>query len=287
MGRPCAVQGPGGSGYHPAPMLAGPRVTLSHLVGWLADRRVPGPLRDLVYGTYCRLTGADASEAQLERRGYASLSAFFVRRLKDGRRPIDARSDRLVSPCDGTVQALDRVQADSLLQAKGQSYSVRELLAGASDGTVLEGAWAWTIYLGPKDYHRVHAPLACSLSDVRWVPGDRRSVAPGVLARRPRVLATNERAVLRLETASGPAFLVLVGALNVGRIRVVGVEPGTSPSAPLRLTKGDELARFEMGSTVVLLLPSGSVVPAEGIGPGSGLRLGSAIGALGDAPEAE
>ncbi len=260
---------------------------LSHLVGWLADRHVPGPLRSVVYGTYCRLTGADASEAELERRGYTSLSAFFVRRLRAGAREIDARADRLISPCDGTLQAIDRIERGTLLQAKGQQYSAASLLAGAEAGVDLEGAWAWTIYLGPKDYHRVHTPLAGRLVDVRWIPGDRRSVAPGVLLRIPRLFATNERAVLRLESEVGPYFLVMVGALNVGRIRVIGVEPGQPPTSNRTFERGDELARFEMGSTVVLILPRGSALPSGGLDPGNVLRLGAEIGVLGTTQRAE
>jgi len=260
-------------------MGSGFRLTLSHLVGWLADRRVPGPLRALLYRTYARCTGADASEAQLPLHGYTSLSAFFVRRLKPGTRAIDERADRLVSPCDGTVQATGTVEAGTLLQAKGRDYSAAELLAGADDGVDLEGATAWTIYLGPKDYHRVHAPLAGELVDVRWVPGDRRSVAPKVVARKP-VFAINERAVLRLETPRGPCFLVMVGALNVGRIRVVGVLPGSAPERPTPFAKGAELARFEMGSTVVLVLPRGLATHRDGLEPETVLRLGEEIGIL-------
>jgi len=256
------------------------RLALSHLVGWLADRRVPGPLRASLYRTYARFTGADVSEAQLQLRGYTSLGAFFVRRLKPGTRTIDERADRLVSPCDGKVQATGTVDAGTLLQAKGRSYSVSELLSGAETGVDLEGAASWTIYLGPRDYHRVHAPLAGELVDVRWVPGDRRSVAPKVVAKKP-VFAINERAVLRLETQRGPYFLVMVGALNVGRIRVVGVEPGSPPAQPTPFAKGAELARFEMGSTVVLVLPNGLATHGAGLDPETVLRLGEEIGILG------
>ena len=269
-------------------MLASFRRSLSHLVGWLADRRIPGPLRPLVYRTYALITGADPSEAQLPLKGYTSLGAFFVRRLKPGARPLDDRTDRVLSPADGRLQALDSIHGDTLLQAKGREYSARELLAGADengdagadDRVDLSGASAWTIYLGPKDYHRVHTPIAGRLVDVRWVPGDRRSVAPSVLERKGRVFATNERAVLRLESAQGPYFLVMVGALNVGRIRVIGVEPGAPPVAPRTFERGDELARFEMGSTVVVVVPGGWARPLAGLAPGAPMRLGCEIGSL-------
>jgi len=256
---------------------------LSVAVGWLADRRIPGPLRAPAYGLYARATGADSAEAELAPRAYPSLGAFFVRRLRPGARPIDAGDDVLVSPCDGKLQALDRIDDGTLLQAKGRRYGVGELLAGMDDGVAHEGLWAWTIYLGPRDYHRVHAPLAGDLVDVRWTAGDRRSVAPDVLERHGRVLATNERVVLRLESAAGPCFLVMVGALNVGRIRVVGVEPGSAPArgAAPRFERGAELARFEMGSTVVLIPPPGTApLPGEPSAPASRLRMGRAIGSL-------
>lgn len=254
----------------------------SALVGWLADRKVPRPLRHGVYGAYCRFSGADPSEAELALDGYPSLGAFFVRRLKPGARPLEPDPRALLAPCDGTLQALGRIERGSLLQAKGREYALGDLLgeplgAQAAD-SALEGAWTATIYLSPRDYHRVHAPFAAELAEVRWLPGERRSVAPGVLARVPRVLATNERAVLVLPRPAGPAYLVMVGALNVGRIRVVGLEPGRSPAQPLAFARGAELARFEMGSTVVLVVPGAEPVP--GLAPGASLRLGQRLALL-------
>lgn len=249
-------------------------------MGWLADRGVPRPARRLVYGSYCRFTGADPGEAELPLDGYPSLGAFFVRRLKPGARPLAPEADALLAPCDGRVQSLGTVERGTTLQAKGQAYAVHELLGLEADGPEarsLEGAWTATIYLSPRDYHRVHAPLESRLTAIAWQPGDRRSVAPGVLARVPRLLATNERATLRLE--GGPerrvAWLVMVGALNVGRIRVVGVEPGATPERPLAFARGAELARFEMGSTVVLVVPGARAI--EGLAPGDSVRLGQRI----------
>lgn len=263
---------------------------LSHTVGWLADRKVPKLLRRPVYGGYCLVTGADAGEAQLSVRQYPSLGAFFVRRLRPGARTWDPDPDALPAPCDGRVQDLRQVQGDTLLQAKGRDYPLSELLGDAALARSFEEGWAWTIYLSPRDYHRVHTPLDATLTDVRWIAGARHSVAPKVLARRPRVFVDNERAVLRLETAVGPAALVMVGALNVGRIRVVGVEPGASPAnaggtgrqegAAPRFARGDELARFEMGSTIVLVLPPGSFCPRAGLGPEDPVRMGEPIGRL-------
>ena len=257
------------------------RRAVSRAAGWLSDRRIPGPLRSFVYRGYGLVTGADTGEAELELSSYPSLGAFFVRRLRPGARPVAGGSNLLVSPCDGTFQAVDRIHGESLIQAKAMPYSVPELLSGADAGIELEGGCAWTIYLSPRDYHRVHVPLAGELSDVRWVPGDRLSVAPSVLSARRGVFVRNERVVLRLESPRGPYFLVMVGALNVGRIRVVGVAPGTAPQGRRCFERGEELARFEMGSTVVLLFP-GPLPPraTPNVAPGEAVRLGQAIGVV-------
>jgi len=255
------------------------RRALSHCVGWAADRRIPSFLRPAIYRGYARATGADLDEVRLPLAAFPSLAQFFVRELKDGRRPIDRAREALVSPVDGTLQALDAIERGSILQAKGRDYSVGELLDGLGDERTLEGGQAWTVYLSPRDYHRIHAPEDCALEELAWVPGARYSVQPHVLARRP-VLAINERVVLRLSTAHGTAFLVLVGALNVGRMRVVGVEPTPRRlcvPAP-RFARGAELARFEMGSTIVFLTPPGACAPLDGLAPGRPVRLGERIG---------
>lgn len=252
---------------------------LSRLVGWLADRRVPRPLRGPLYGAYARLYRLDLAEAQLRPAEYPSLGAFFVRRLAPGTRPIDPDPERLVSPVDGCISSLGAVEGGSLLQAKGRAYGVRELLGGVGAELDLEGARQWTLYLSPRDYHRIHAPEAGRLVEVRPMRGELHSVNAASLARRD-VLAVNERVALRLETARGPLLMVLVGALNVGRIRVVGVDPlhaGPLP-APRELARGEELARFELGSTVVLIAPAGTLAPLAGQAAGDAVRLGAPLG---------
>ena len=254
------------------------RKSLSHLVGWAADRHVPSFLRGPLYRGYARFTGADLEEARGPLAMYPSLAAFFVRRLKDGTRPIGDDPGRVVSPVDGTYQTICPIHEGSVLQAKGRAYGVRELLGGVGTELELEGGYAWTIYLSPRDYHRIHAPEAGRLTEARWIDGTRYSVAPGVLDRR-LVLPMNERVSARLETERGPLLLVFVGALNVGRIRVVGVEP--SARADLgrgrQLARGEELARFEMGSTVVVISPPGGLQPLEESRAGATVRLGEAM----------
>ena len=175
-------------------------------------------LRAPVFKAYARLFDVDLSEVRLALADHPSLSAFFVRRLEPDARPFPDDPHALPSPVDCVLQASDPVTAGSVLQAKGRPYPLSELLGGAAQGAELEGGHAWTLYLGPRDYHRIHAPIDCRLSSVHWFPGARYSVNPKELAKRPRVLSINERCVLRLEGDDGPLWLACVGALNVGRI---------------------------------------------------------------------
>lgn len=253
--------------------------TLSRLVGWIADRHIPRFLRAPLYGSYARLYRVDLSEVQLVTSEYPSLGAFFVRRLAPGMRPIDSDPATLVSPVDARVSSIGRVEHGTLLQAKGRSYSVRELLGGVGAELELEGAQQWTLYLSPRDYHRIHAPETGRLVEVKPIRGELHSVNAVSLSRRD-VLAVNERVALRIETARGPLLLVLVGALNVGRIRVVGVDPMHSGRLAVarELTRGEELARFELGSTVIVIAPPGMVEPLATLGIEGSVRLGAPLG---------
>ncbi|MEM9799435.1 MAG: archaetidylserine decarboxylase [Planctomycetota bacterium] len=250
---------------------------LSLLAGWAADRRVPTFLRGTVYRSYAALTGADLTEMRGRTRDFGSLGAFFVRRLAEGARVVESDPGLLPSPVDALVQASSPVDADgAVVEAKGRTYPVRDLLAGVLDDVDLVGGHQFTLYLGPRDYHRIHSPLDADLVESRHVAGERYSVQPRVLAKR-RVLPINERVACRLESEHGPFAMVLVGAVVVGRIRVVGVESlhRGAVSPPLHFDRGAEFGRFEMGSTVVLVTPAGFLEPlAE---PGSTVRMGQAI----------
>jgi phosphatidylserine decarboxylase len=251
----------------------------SRLFGWLSDRRLPRALRAPIYRAYAAAYGLELDELRLALADHPSFGAFFVRRLRDGARPLPEDPRVLFSPCDGRLQSLDRIERGTILQAKGRPYPVAELLGPLATDLELEGGSAWTIYLSPRDYHRVHSPVAGRLARVAWIGGDLLSVGPRVLARREKVLSINERSALRLEDDGRALALVMVGALNVGRIRVVGVEPGAdAPPGGVALERGGELARFEMGSTVVLLTPPGRWEPLPGLQVGDPLRLGQPIG---------
>lgn len=248
------------------------RAALSRVVGWIADRRVPRPLRAPLYKGYARVTGADLSEVASPLASHESLSEFFVRRLRDGARPIDAGADAIVSPCDGTLQASCAIERGSLVQAKGRTYALGDLLGSSPDAEACEGGHAWTIYLSPRDYHRVHAPETSDFVALRRIPGARFSVAPAVLDAR-LVLPVNERAVFRLETPRGTLWMVMVGATNVGRIKIVG----DAHDLPRRFRRGEEIARFEMGSTVVLVSARGAAESLPALLPGAAVRLGQRV----------
>jgi len=253
---------------------------LSRTVGAAADLPVPRFLRGFVYRTFARHAGARLDEVRDPLESFPTTGAFFVRHLKAGARAFDADPRVLPAPCDGRLQAYGRVERGTLLQAKGRGYELATLLAGAAHGVELEGGTSYTIYLAPRDYHRVHCPLEAELRALHWVPGALHSVRPSVLAARERVFVENERCVLSLHGARGPFFLVMVGALNVGRIRVCGIEGQRSGALaqPLAFARGAELARFELGSTVVLVFPPGGPVLETGLQEGAALRMGGALG---------
>ncbi|MEO0650869.1 MAG: archaetidylserine decarboxylase [Planctomycetota bacterium] len=266
------------------------RTALSHLVGWAADRRLPKALRPTAHRTFARLTGADLSEVRPPLDGYASVGAFFVRRLAEGARSFPEDPLQLGSPCDGRLQATTVLEGGDAIEAKGLPYSAEALLCDLhrdedlGPAVDLDGARVITVYLSPRDYHRVHCPLPSVLERVRWAGGARFSVAPKVLKRRPTVHVENERAVLRLRHGHQPWFLVMVGALNVGRIRVVGVPAGEAE--PRRrdpsFARGEELARFELGSTVVMVLPQPTATFDSSLSPGAPVRMGQPLARLTD-----
>jgi phosphatidylserine decarboxylase len=220
---------------------------------------------------------------------YPSFNAFFTRALKPGVRPLEGSERDLVSPVDGTLSQFGTVREGQLLQAKGLHYSAGDLLADESAARRYEGGGFACIYLAPYNYHRIHMPLAGRLSATRYVPGQLFSVNAATSRVVPGLFARNERVVCEFDTACGPLAVVMVGALFVGSIetvfageinppvrrggRVHSVEAGIGRQIP----RGEELGRFNMGSTVVLLLGNHATRFAARLAPGATLRLGQAM----------
>ena len=223
---------------------------------------------------------------------FASFNEFFVRELLPDARPVDENDNSIVSPVDGTVSIASELETCSILQAKGHNYSLDELFAiDLHEARAYANGSFATIYLAPYNYHRVHMPIAGELLAAHYIPGDLFSVNEATVSLVPGLFRRNERLILHFKTAHGPAALVFVGALNVGsmstpwtgeiRPRKKGVvELLDISAAPRALNKGDLLGWFNMGSTVILLLPAGAAKWRESLLPGSKVCMGEPIGSL-------
>lgn len=229
-------------------------------MGRLCERPLPPGVSRAVVGAYVRAYGVDLTDVAAPQGAYPTFDAFFTRALRPGARPV-ARAG-VVSPADGRLVALGRFAGGTRLRVKDQDYNASDLIGEDADPYV-GGSFA-IVYLAPRDYHRVHAPVDGHVSLVRGISGDLYPV--NVLGERhaPPLLVTNERVVVFIETTEfGRVAVVLVGAMNVGRITVSlmagrAVPPGDRPfSPPVRVARGDEIGTFHLGSTVVLLVSGG------------------------------
>ena len=229
--------------------------------------------------------GIDMQEAAIEDRfTYPSFNAFFTRALKPDARPIDATA--VVCPADGVLSQAGPIEHGRLIQAKGHDFSLSALLAGDEKAAEAfqSGSFA-TIYLSPRDYHRVHIPMAGTLREMVFVPGDLFSVSEATTQLVPDLFARNERVILHFDTDSGPLAVILVGAIFVGSMQTVWhgevkadhihrwqYPPETAP----RFDKGEEIGRFNMGSTVITLHPPETATMRSAL-IGSHVRMGQAI----------
>lgn len=269
-----------------------PRYWITSVIYRLARIRQPA-IKDFLITGFMRLYAIDTANVKREiPQGFATFNEFFVRELRDGARPVDTLQDTLVSPVDGTVSQAGALLSDRILQAKGHDYSLDELLAADLDTAqaFADGSFA-TIYLAPYNYHRVHAPIAGKLVAAHYVPGDLFSVNTATAATIPGLFRRNERLILHFRAACGPVAVILVGALNVGSIttpwsgeirpRKSGiVENLALDGASCDVGKGDLLGWFNMGSTVIVLLPRGASTWRDGLRAGASLRMGETIGTV-------
>ena len=265
-----------------------PKKLLTTLAGRFASAQLGGVTHGAIRRFVARY-GVDMAEAQDPRiESYASFNDFFTRPLRDGARPL-APAD-YVCPVDGAISQLGPIARDQIFQAKGHSYSTRTLLAGnAALAAEFENGQFATLYLSPKDYHRIHMPCAGRLQRMVYVPGDLFSVNPTTARGVPGLFARNERVVCVFDTARGPFVLVLVGATIVGSMATVwhGVVNPPRPADVQRfdyagqqidLVQGAEMGRFLLGSTVVLLWPHGTLRFDPSWAPGGAIRMGQAMG---------
>ena len=264
---------------------------MSRLAGRLVSIRLPRFLRPAVMKTYAAIFGADLSEVAEPLTAYPSVQDFFVRRLKEGARPVDLSPGALVAPCDGAWGQWGWVESGTLLQMKGRSYSLAELLGDEADAKRFEGGVYATLYLSPKDYHRFHTPGRTRVQRARYLPGSLWPVNQAGVELIDGLFARNERICAFMEVAEpgydGEICLVAVGATMVGKVKLsfddletnrpgIGRTERDYPS-PHELDRCQEWGRFLFGSTLVLLAGPG-VVELDPPSLGAPLRLGSPIG---------
>jgi phosphatidylserine decarboxylase len=263
-----------------------PKRWLTRLAGWAAARS-GGAATTAVVRWFIRRYGVDMSEAaDADPAAYATFNDFFTRALRSGARPL-ASAD-LLCPVDGSISQLGPIAGDRIVQAKGHHYSTSALLGGDGElaARFADGHFA-TLYLSPKDYHRIHMPCAGRLTRMVHVPGALFSVNPSTAEAVPNLFARNERVVCSFEAAFGPFVLVLVGATIVGSMATVwhGVVNPPRPGRlrewrygdEVRLQAGDEMGRFLLGSTVVLLFPPGPLRFNPAWAPAGSVRVGQAM----------
>lgn len=243
----------------------------SNAVGRISRTTLPRISRRPLYSLFARMYDVDLAAAELPLADYPTFGDFFARRLRPGSRPIARDRNAIVSPSDGRLACRGVASGDRAVQAKGRDYSLSELVCDHELADTLEGGSYLTFYLSPRDYHRVHAPIDGELTGYTWVPGAQLPVSPGFLRRFDNVFVQNERVVFRFDTALGPMALVMVAATGVGDISIPATGVDTRSyrghrgplrvdlAQPLAIERGQELAAFHLGSTVVLVFPPGAV----------------------------
>ncbi|ABV35399.1 Phosphatidylserine decarboxylase [Shewanella sediminis HAW-EB3] len=275
-----------------------PKHLISRLVGKLAAAEL-GSITTAAIKWFIKQYKIDMSEAaQSEPEAYTTFNNFFTRALKPGIRPLFDDKDYIVHPVDGAISQCGPIKGDQIFQAKGHEYSSLALLGNqADDAKRFEDGDFATIYLAPKDYHRIHMPIKGTLSKMTYVPGDLFSVNPLTAENVPGLFARNERVVALFETEIGPMAMVLVGATIVASIETVWAGTVTPPAGKkvftwdyptegpdvITLDKGDEMGRFKLGSTVVMLFAKDALDEfAKDVVPKAVTRMGQPFAKIED-----
>jgi phosphatidylserine decarboxylase len=275
-----------------------PHHAISRVVLWFTRIRFR-PLKNALTALFMRGFKPDMSDAEVtDPYAFEHFNAFFTRALRAGARPLAGAAQTLVSPVDGTMSELGAIEHDRILQAKGHSYTLQSLLAGAAPEWAprFVGGQFATIYLAPYNYHRIHMPADGTLCDAWYVPGRLFSVNATAAAIVPNLFARNERLVLLFEGSCGAFAVIFVGALNVGSMATVW-HGDVTPRRPREVTRlalppeadrfrarGAEIGRFNMGSTVVLLFAPDRVSLEKRLAHGTIMRMGQQLGHIGNSP---
>ncbi|MEM7539992.1 MAG: archaetidylserine decarboxylase [Pseudomonadota bacterium] len=271
-----------------------PKHLISRFAGWLSATPIP-IFTPLFIRAFARLFHIDMGEARDQAfSSYATFNAFFTRQLQDGSRPIDPDPKSVACPADGVISEIGYAKDGQLIQAKGRNYGVAELLGEQTLDPNFEAASFITVYLSPRDYHRFHMPIDATLQAIRHIPGDLFSVNQRTAATLSNLFARNERIVARFSAAVGDFAFVAVGALCVGGIEFklsdsdrfgnVGADPkidSQQSDLNLAFTKGDELGRFLMGSTVIIIGANEIFRWRNDLRAGTPVQVGKKLGMFG------
>ena len=267
-----------------------PQHPISRLVHWFVRLRLQW-LKNLVGRWFIRHFKVNMSEAVEEDiTAYPDFNSFFTRALKPDVRPLATEANAVLSPVDGAVSQAGRIEGEAIFQAKGHSYSLNTLLGNSDSWSdkFKNGLFA-TLYLSPRDYHRIHMPLSGTLEHVIHVPGRLFSVNPVTTRKVPGLFARNERVACLFNTEHGPMGMVLVGAINVASIETVWQGVITPPAGKriqswdyhdkgVALKAGEEMGRFNMGSTVILLFGAEQVDWVNSVKAQAPVRMGELLG---------
>lgn len=267
-----------------------PKSLISKVFGIFASLQLPGFLMMPILKTFIKMYKINLNEAELELGEYRSLNQFFSRGLKHGVRLIDQGKKTVVSPVDGRISVFGEIKEDTMLQAKGINYSLKELLGSEQYLEFFRGGNFITIYLSPNDYHRIHTPFAGKILGYTYKPGKLFPVNELAVNGIKSLFPKNERLITFIQTEFGKIAVIKVGALNVGRIKVTYDKIVTNSwvrlsrnldykNAGIAYEKGEELGRFEMGSTVILVFEKGTFSFGK-IEQKQKIQLGSVIGSF-------
>ncbi|MBE1445062.1 archaetidylserine decarboxylase [Paenibacillus sp. OAS669] len=245
------------------------RKSISRLTGSFAKSRAS---RGLI-PRFAKIYGIPVQDAEKHLSEYASLNDFFTRRLKSGLRPVNTAEHTLVSPVDAAITGMGPIEEGLIVNVKGQDYTVEELLNFSPRTVNYQNGFYFVLYLSPTDYHRIHTPIDGSIIEKEHVPGKVYPVNEFGLRQMRRVLSRNERLITYMQHEGGEVAVVKVGAMNVSSIQYVKPLPNT-------LQRGDELAYFEFGSTVVLLMESDTFLSRSDLHVGSKVKMGEALGTI-------
>lgn len=267
-----------------------PQHALSRFAGWVAHCQFP-LLKNYLIKWFIKRYGVDMQEAtEIDPLNYPDFQSFFIRTLKEEMRPIASGQNELVSPVDGVISQIGAIQSGRIFQAKGFRFDLRELLGGKKEVAELfeEGQFA-TLYLAPKDYHRVHMPMTGKLVSMTYIPGRLFSVNPQTVEQVPHLFARNERVICVFETVAGPMAMVLVGAMIVASIhtawagqvtpvRAKKIQSWRYASDELTFVKGQEMGYFKLGSTVMLLFGPQQMAWQNALSTGDKIKMGQVLG---------